>query len=263
MKTRFLIIGHGIIGKAVFSALSNDKNIVVDAIDKSPFVKIPELNYEGYSGIVICLPTPEGPNGECDDSLVKDFVAHIRIISPFIPILIKSTISIELIKVFEDDISLTYNPEFLTEVNALEEFKHQKFTIFGGNIDALTGIYFWHTIFINCGIKMDKVKFTSMKNAGFAKYVINSFLATKVIFFNELRKFYHDDNFDELIELISLDERIGDSHMMVPGPDLKYGFGGKCFPKDTRAFVTSAENAKSPLKVLEKVIEINKGLRGG
>ena len=70
----------------------------------------------------------------------------------------------------------------------------------------------------------------------------------------------HQD-FDALTELISLDERIGDSHMMVPGPDMTYGFGGMCFPKDTAAFTMSAKNHKSPLELLEKVIEINNKIR--
>jgi UDPglucose 6-dehydrogenase len=107
-----------------------------------------------------------------------------------------------------------------------------------------------------------------MKNAAFAKYAINSFLATKVIFFNELKAVYNksvtritDSEFDSLTELISLDERIGDSHMMVPGTDMQYGFGGKCLPKDTLAFATSASRAGSPLKLLEEAIMINNKLR--
>ena len=61
--------------------------------------------------------------------------------------------------------------------------------------------------------------------------------------------------------LISMDERIGDSHMMVPGTDMRYGFGGMCLPKDTSAFITSAERSGAPLRLLEKAIEINKDIR--
>jgi len=66
------------------------------------------------------------------------------------------------------------------------------------------------------------------------------------------------DGFDELTELVGMDDRIGNSHMMVPGPDREYGFGGMCLPKDTSAFVKSG-NGK--LTLLEKVIDINKELR--
>ena len=100
-----------------------------------------------------------------------------------------------------------------------------------------------------------------MKNAAYAKYTINSFLATKVIFFNELYNMYCDDGFDELTELVAMDERIGKSHMTVPGHDREFGFGGMCLPKDTLAFATSASRKGSPLKLLEEAILINNELR--
>jgi len=97
-----------------------------------------------------------------------------------------------------------------------------------------------------------------MRTAAYAKYTINSFLATKVVFFNELHSMFGEDGFDELTQIVSMDNRIGRSHMMVPGPDRKYGFGGMCFPKDTSAFVKSG---KGKLSLLEKAREINKEIR--
>ena len=111
---------------------------------------------------------------------------------------------------------------------------------------------------MNAGIRMDNRKFTDIRTACFAKYTINSFLATKVIFFNELKQVFGEDGFDELTELVGMDDRIGNSHMMVPGPDKKMGFGGMCFPKDTSAFVKSGGGK---LKLLAKACEINKELR--
>ena len=248
-----LLVGYGVVGKAVYNGLIGKNNIdVLDLDESSDDVG----KYPDYDGIILCLPTPAGPGGECDDFLVEQYIMCIRKEAPDIPILLKSTTSLELIKLLEDDSALTYNPEFLTENDSAEEFKHQKFAIFGGN-----NARFWYDIFVNSNIKMKKVRFTSMKNAAFAKYAINSFLATKVIFFNELRNLYSDNDFDTLTEIISLDKRIGKSHMMVPGHDLKYGFGGMCLPKDTSAFAISARNQKSPLKLLERVIKVNKELR--
>jgi UDPglucose 6-dehydrogenase len=246
-----LIIGFGIVGQAVHAGLENNNNI--DIIDIEPSDNIEKYHYDG---IILCLPTPKGPTGECDDMLVEQYIRTIRMKSPDTPILIKSTISIELIELLKYDKHLTYNPEFLTEVNSVEQFKDQKFAIFGGDTAR-----FWFHLFINSDISIRKVRFTSLRKAGFAKYAINSFLATKVIFFNELKQFYSDSDFDELTDLINLDKRIGDSHMMVPGPDMKHGFGGKCLPKDTLAFITSASRKGSPLKLLEKAIDINKELR--
>lgn len=257
MERRLLIIGYGVVGKAVFSGLINDVNNSIDVLDTPAGYDIPDLKYSDYDGIIICLPTPKGPIGECDDMMVEQYHRDIRSELPWVPILIKSTISLELIKLLEDDMALTYNPEFMTEAGGKDQFLKQDFAIFGGN-----NARFWYYIYVNANIVMSKVRFTSLINAGYAKYAINTFLATKVVFFNELRNLYCDEGFDELTELIALDDRIGDSHMMVPGPDLKHGFGGKCFPKDTSAFALSARGAGSPLKVLETAIEVNEQIRG-
>ena len=254
-----LLIGYGVVGKAVYNGLGEKNHIDVHdpnaGWDNEKF-------YSDFDGIILCLPTPQGPLGECDDMLVEQYITSIRLEVPEMPILIKSTISIELVELLEDDEFLTYNPEFLTEVDSIEEFQEQRFAIFGGHQSK-----FWYEIFIQ-SIYIDEVRFTTMKNAAFAKYAINSFLATKVVFFNELKALYnksssrlHNTEFDTLTELISMDERIGDSHMMVPGTDMRYGFGGMCLPKDTSAFTTSAERSGAPLRLLEKAIEINKDIR--
>ena len=246
-----LIIGFGIVGQAVYEGLVENNKI--DLLDIEPN---DDIDYSSYDGIIICLPTPQGPRGECDDMLVEQYIQIIRMEVPAVPILIKSTISPELVELLEDDQEVTYNPEFLTEADSNKEFCHQKFAIFGGHHCRS-----WYELYINSGIKIDKVRFTSMKNAAYAKYTINSFLATKVIFFNELYNMYCDDGFDELTEIIAMDDRIGKSHMMVPGPDREFGFGGMCLPKDTLAFATSASRKGSPLKLLEEAILINKEIR--
>ena len=250
-----LIIGYGIVGTAVYEGLERKNNVQVLDPDKNFTIEDKGFwsDYSSYDGIIICLPTPQGPRGECDDMMVEQCHREIRSIAPAVPILIKSTISIELVELLEDDQEVTYNPEFLTEADSHKQFCHQKFAIFGGHHCRS-----WYDLYINSGIKIDKVRFTSMKNAAYAKYIINSFLATKVVFFNELYNMYCDDGFDELTELVAMDERIGKSHMMVPGSDREFGFGGMCLPKDTSAFVTSG---KGKLSLLENVIEINKEMR--
>ena len=251
MKKRLLIIGYGVVGQAVYEGLV--ENNIIDLLDIEPN---DDIDYSSYDGIIICLPTPQGPRGECDDMMVEQYHRSIRMEVPAVPILIKSTISIGLVELLEDDQEVTYNPEFLTEADSNKDFCHQKFAIFGGHHCRS-----WYELYINSGIKIDKVRFTSMKNAAYAKYTINSFLATKVIFFNELYNMYCDDGFDELTEIIAMDDRIGKSHMMVPGPDREFGFGGMCLPKDTLAFATSASRKGSPLKLLEEAILINKEIR--
>ena len=256
MNKRFLIIGYGVVGKAVFAGIS--QKYAVEILDPPAGYELVQRDYiyphyHLYDGIVICLPTPQGPMGECDDMLVEQYHREIRKHAPNVPVLIKSTISVELAELLIGDNFLTTNPEFLTEADSEKEFLNQKFAIFGGQ-----QCHWWYDVFKNSEVKINHVKFTDIRTAAYAKYTINSFLATKVIFFNELKSMFGQDGFDELTQLVSMDERIGKSHMMVPGPDQKLGFGGMCFPKDTSAFVKSG---KGKLTLLEKARKINEELR--
>lgn len=248
---KLLVIGYGVVGTAVFKGLADTHDM--DAHD--PPTNNKKMNYDYYDGIILCLPTPSGKLGECDDSLVYQYWKKIRSYTNT-PILLKSTTSIELIEDIKHDLDVTYNPEFLTVANSKEGFMNQEFAIFGGNHAR-----FWYDIFINAGIKIGDVRFTDIVKAAYAKYAINCFLATKVVFFNELKKTYGSSDFDDLTELISLDSRIGNSHMMVPGPDGELGFGGMCFPKDINAFAYSSRLSGAPFELLEEVIKINHELR--
>ena len=87
----------------------------------------------------------------------------------------------------------------------------------------------------------------------------------KVILFNEIKSVF--DNFDSnndwlsFINALSKDKRIGDSHMSVPGPDGKYGFGGPCFPKDVSAIIEYSRELGSELSLLNKANAINISIR--
>ena len=92
--------------------------------------------------------------------------------------------------------------------------------------------------------------------ASFVKYGINSFLATKVLWFNQFKDLIdaHDSRYSVVANAVGYDERIGNGHTKVPGFDGKKGFGGSCFPKDTAAI---AKFAQGKLSVLEEVMEVN------
>ena len=96
--------------------------------------------------------------------------------------------------------------------------------------------------------------FTDLKTASLIKYSINTFLASKVIFFNELHSIYEKldvkDSWESVVNIISRDNRIGDSHMDVPGHDGRKGFGGACFPKDSLALIKFAESINIDLNSL-------------
>ena len=99
--------------------------------------------------------------------------------------------------------------------------------------------------------------------ASLAKYAINTFLATKVVFMNELKEIADASNLDytTVARMITSDIRIGNSHMKVPGPDGSFGFGGMCFPKDTAALLKYAESIGVTMNVLDAAVKKNTLLR--
>ena len=101
---------------------------------------------------------------------------------------------------------------------------------------------------------------STLQQAAFAKYVENTFLATKVTFFNEMYQIYNEigfEGFDQMVDAISIDPRIGRSHTQVPGPDGKFGYGGHCLPKDMAALRFITKN--SPF--LDAVTDTNNEIR--
>ena len=95
------------------------------------------------------------------------------------------------------------------------------------------------------------------------KYMTNSYLATKVSFANEIYQICQKINidYDKVVEYATLDERLGKTHLSVPGPDGDLGFGGHCLPKDLNALITFAQNLDLEPIVLETVNWVNDKFR--
>ena len=149
-------------------------------------------------------------------------------------------------------LTFIHNPEFLTAANANEDFKNQKFMLFGGdNID------FWEEVFILA--KGFKPVYGTIQELILTKYLRNSFLATKVAFFNEVYDFCQNTNinYNNVAEMVGMDDRITRSHMQIPGPDGERGFGGACFPKDTKALLHTFSTYNKPFTVLKEVVDSN------
>ena len=104
-----------------------------------------------------------------------------------------------------------------------------------------------------------------LSTASLIKYTINSWLATKVVFFNELYKLQKASSsavsWVQFTDMLTRDPRVGNSHMKVPGPDGEFGFGGHCFPKDTEALINYAQSKNIKLSLLEKAVSKNKKMR--
>ena len=243
------LIGYGFVGQAVHEVLKDHYDVKI--IDPKYNDNVILNDSDGY---IVCVPTPGGKLQACDMSIVDTV---IKACPEDKPILIKSTISLEG---YEDlkkyNKRITFSPEFLTAANANEDFKKQNRMLFGG-----ADTDFWYDIFILA--KGFQPVYGTIEQLIMAKYLRNSFLATKVAFFNEVYDFCKatDIDYEKVAELVGMDERITRSHMKVPGPDGQRGFGGACFPKDTNALLHTFLKYNKPFTILREVVESNERIQ--
>jgi len=265
---KLTLLGYGFVGKAVHALLED--HYVISIVD--PAYTSNEVKNEISDGYIICLPTPSSVDGSCDMSVINETLEQIsKNKGGSARVLIKSTISLEgweyIDKVYPH-LEITFSPEFLTAANAVEDFKNQDTILFGSNtLDTLVfgstpADKFWVDVFTKC--KEFTPIYSSIPELIMTKYVRNSFLAVKVAFFNEIYDLCQERNdidYDEIASLAGLDDRIGKSHMQVPGPDGDRGFGGACFPKDTKALQATFQANDLKPYILSSVIRANNRIR--
>ena len=256
------IIGLGFVGKALKNGLRDN----VDCIEIDPKLgtNLDDLkNYEP-SIVFICLPTPMNDDGSQNIELVKDVINEINKFNQDILIVIKSTILPKYVEEFSNiNTNLVINPEFLRGNFANEDFINSNIIVFGGEDKSCVKLGNFYEVHTKCICK-DYVN-TDLMSASLLKYTINSFLALKVVFFNELKSVFDNLNsnndWSNFISSLSRDKRIGDSHMSVPGPDGRLGYGGPCFPKDVNALVKYSQEIGAELTLLKKANNINNNIR--
>ena len=196
--------------------------------------------------IFVCVPTPMKKDGSCDTSIVESVVLEVddavKKMGLLRVVVIKSTVppgTTDAINEKTENIQVCFNPEFLTERNAIEDFKNQDRIIIGGPRPATNVVkQMYATAFPN--VPTTK---TSSTIAELVKYVTNCFLATKVSFANEIKQICDklEIDYDKVIEYAGKDKRLGNSHWAVPGPDGNLGFGLTCFPKDLNALIARSK----------------------
>ncbi|MDQ4087315.1 MAG: UDP-glucose/GDP-mannose dehydrogenase family protein [Pseudomonadota bacterium] len=144
------------------------------------------------------------------------------------------------------------NPEFLREGAAIEDFKHPDRIVVGAEDDAAAEVM--REIYRPLYLNKAPLLFTSRRTAELIKYAANAFLATKITFINEIADLCEAVGADvqDVSRGIGLDGRIG-SKFLHAGP----GYGGSCFPKDTLALLKTAEDAQTPLRIVESVVKVN------
>ena len=217
--------------------------------------------------IFVCVPTPMNKDGSCNTSIVEDVVTEINKACAQINkegqiVVIKSTVipgTTEKLNKECTNIQVCFNPEFLTEMNANEDFKNQDRIIIGGPRPG-------SSIVKQCYMKAFPnvpITKTGETTAEMIKYVTNTFLATKVSFANEIKQICDqlDIDYDKVIEYATKDKRLGNSHWSVPGPmpasdgsgRLLLGYSGSCFCKDLNALIAKAKELGVDPKVMSAV----------
>ena len=260
------IIGQGFVGNAVYQKFKNYYDVLTYDLDESKSNSNVNEIICKCTNIFICLPTPMNSDGICNVNIVEQVLTEIDLTTDNLEtkrnIIIKSTIppgtTTRWNHTFES-LNIVFNPEFLTEANAVSDYANQGRIILGGVRPATTEL---KTIFSKVFPKAHIIK-TDSTHAEMVKYLTNTFLATKVSFANEMYSLCNQLNvdYDKVVEYATLDDRLGKSHWNVPGPDGDFGFGGHCFPKDLAAIIKLCNTLDINPTVLNAVNKKNNEVR--
>lgn len=255
------IIGQGFVGNAVFKKFSNFFQVLTYDIDKSLCNSTLEKIKEVCKVVFICVPTPMNIDGSCNTSIVESVVNEFNDTKDVI-LVNKSTVTpgtTQRLNLINKKNQIIFNPEFLTERNAVNDYENQERIILGGPRPATTIV---KNIFSKVFPQSVIIK-TGSTHAEMIKYFTNAFLATKVSFANEIYQLCKKLNldFDKVIEYSAYDKRIGNSHLSVPGPDGDLGFGGHCFPKDLSALIYLTDKLGTVNNILKSTKKTNDTVR--
>src|SRR5210317_133517 len=241
------IVGQGFVGNAVYQKFKKYYDVLTTDLDETKSTSTLYNLVSSCDTIFLCLPTPMKKSGKCDVSILETVLNEIDLLVDNLEtertIIIKSTIPPGTTQTFNkryESLNIVFNPEFLTERNAVEDFNNQNRIIVGGQRPYTTNVVgMFSKAFPNAHI----IK-TDSTHAEMVKYVTNSFLATKVSFANEVYQICNklDIDYDKVVEYATFDDRLGKSHWSVPGHDGDFGYGGHCFPKDVKALIHLAED---------------------
>ncbi|EKE72455.1 MULTISPECIES: UDP-glucose dehydrogenase family protein [Oceanibaculum] len=150
------------------------------------------------------------------------------------------------------DFDVASNPEFLREGAAIGDFMRPDRVVIGAESPRAQAVM--RELYRPLFLIETPIVMTSLETSEMIKYAANTFLATKITFINEIADLCEKLGADvhDVAKGIGLDGRIG-RKFLHPGP----GYGGSCFPKDTLALVRTAQEAGSPLRIVETVVDIN------
>jgi nucleotide sugar dehydrogenase len=252
------IIGFGFVGQAIGWAY-RDYNMVI----RDPKMKDSASldKFSDCDAIFVCVPSPSTDDGHCDSSILKSVLKELLFvnINKQIPIICKTTAPPAVYKELQQQYpNLVHVPEFLTASNAVRDYANADYCVIGGDYDW--AVKARKIIQAARPLTEDKHIIVGIETAALYKYMMNSYLATKVTFMNDFKKLADSQKVDwnDLKFLAGHDSRIGITHMDVPGPDGEYGWGGACFPKDVAAIIMEAIDNNIDFELMDRVESINK-----
>ena len=256
------IIGFGFLGRALAHGFSLHANIkIYDKYDNVYDTLEDTVNESDY--IFVSVPTPMCDDGSQDLSNIYDAVENIdRIADKGKLIILRSTIipgTTRKIAFQYTKHDFVFFPEFLTERAAKLDFINASRLIFGGdeiNTEEVANIFkprFPHT----------PVYHTTWEGAEVAKYMSNCFFAIKVMFCNEMYDVAEHIGipYEKLRDMWVSSGWVANMHKDVPGHDGDRGYGGKCFPKDVKAFIAWADNEGLSMEVCKAADHVNERIR--
>ena len=268
-KVSIGVVGKGFVGTAVAHGFSHQTGygaeIRIYDIDPEKSQDTLDETVNESEFIFLSVPTPADKDGFNDLSIVRSALRDIESIckSPDNIILVRSTVVPGTTRALQKEfpnLRMVFNPEFLTERSASFDFINQTRVILGGDKQHTNKVKY---LYKNRFGDFLPVLETDYETAEMIKYMNNLFFATKVSFLNEMKLLGDKVGVDwsNAIEGFILDGRIGHSHIAVPGPDGKLGFGGSCFPKDIQALIKFGEQNNVDMNVLKGAWKTNLEVR--
>ena len=249
---KIAIIGYGHVGK-------NMEKLFPEAVIYDEPKEMGNRNDVNECDIsFVCVPTPEGKGGACDTSVVEDVLSwldtEIIVLRSTVPVGFTDTMRKSLNK------RIVFQPEYYGETTAhpfAEPQNSRWITLGGESKDAAAAANIYKEVF-NSELR---IHYCDAKTAEMAKYMENSFLATKVVFCNQFYDMAQEFgiNYDILRETWLMDPRIGRSHTFVY--EERRGYGGSCLPKDIASIISQADERGVDLSLLKEVRSANRHLK--
>jgi len=263
------VVGNGFVGSAVqfgFSPSTGcDYEVRVYDKDPSKSVDSIEETVNESEFIFLSVPTPSNKDGSMNLDIVEQALQDISDVNKYQGniVLLRSTVTPGTTRKLQDkypNLRIVFNPEFLTERNAKYDFINQARIIIGG--DEVYSKQVGDLYRSRFGESQPVIE-TNWETAELIKYMSNCFFTTKISFMNEMYQIAEKCGVDWGVALDGFfrDGRVGHSHMNVPGPDGKFGFGGSCFPKDIQALINFGESLGLNMNTLKGAWNTNLEVR--